>query len=183
MQTLKINIGIILFLFSLTSCSQSNEFFQNFKSKFMDCELPIKGEDLSKGDNISKEEFDSFTLESELWKYEDDYYYNSSVKFPLDNNIHGYIYIRSYYPDSIENEKMEIVLVTFDKDGNIISSLPIHGIHGDESVFYGSIDKNYYINIDFQKFSIDNNTGESVILKDKLKYQIMKNSGKIKIIE
>ena len=177
------NIGILLILLSSNSCSQSKDTFQTFSAKFKECNLPVKGEELENGVSISQEEFNLFAVGSDLWLFKEDFHYNSSVKFNLENGIYALIYIRSYYPDNIENEKMEVVLATYSKEGKIINSLPIHGIHGDESQFYGLIDENYMIKIDSQKYIVDTNSGESVIVEDQIKYQIAIETGEIRIIE
>lgn len=183
MQKVILINGILVLLISFTCCSQTNDSFNEFRNKFNDCELPLDGEDLADGQIISSEEFDLFSLGSEFWLYEGDYYYNSSVKFKLDNEIYALIYIRSYYPDNIENEKKEAVLATFDNNGEIVSSLPIHGIHGDNLTFYGNIDAQYFVTINFQKFEIDNKTGESIVIKNETKYKIIKETGKIEILK
>jgi hypothetical protein len=183
MDILRMYLGIIILLISFSCNSQTKELYQSFSEKFEICDLPIKGEELPKGNDISKEEFDLFVRDSELWKYAEDYYYNASVKFSLKGGIYALIYIRSFYPESIENEKMEFVLVTFDCDGKKISSLPLHGISGDEFSFYGKIDQDYQISISSQKYVLDEDTGESITVLNELKYQIQKDSGEISILE
>lgn len=175
----KIYLGGLLLLVSFACNSQTKKVFYNFSEGFEECDLPILGEDLPKGRNISELEFNLFIGASDLWVYGGDFFYNTSVRFMLENSLTVLLYVRSFYPENIGDEKMEFVLTIFDHDGTKISSLPLHGIYGDESTFYGVIDKDYQIKINSQKYTIDNKSGESITVTKEYSYQICKDSGKI----
>lgn len=179
-------IFIGIYFLACSSFSQDDT-FKKFEEKFVLKEVPIKLPGVcgiraaNAPSNITFEEYSKLLgNEKSTWKYEKDYYYNTGLRFKINETYLGFIYFRTYLPFDMSKETGESVLVIFDKDWNIISSLPIQGNKGDSLSYSGKISKEMDIHILIEELSLDK-SGNSIIKKSEKFYKI-RNDGTIEQI-
>lgn len=167
------------------SYQTKNTRFLDFVKGLQDFKVPLtfsrmieEVEFNDKEKRLQLEEWKYLKTDNKLWPFQRDYYYESYGKIPLKNGLIGIIYKRSYLPSDITKEKGEFVLAIFTKEGKSISSLPIQGAYGDDISFFGVINQNYEISINFEIYSLNKTTKKSEVKKRLEKYRI-KDSGEI----
>jgi hypothetical protein len=142
-------------------CQDKKPDFDEFVSKFQTCSFPIypdstllELEGRMMTSYIPGKEFDHYlrTPTDTIWKYGNDFQYRFGGKFELHNNIICLFYGRYYMPDDIDKQVGEIVLCVFNKEGRLVSSLPISGGYGDELTFTSKITDKGLIEIDFHDY-------------------------------
>lgn len=170
-------IFIWMHLLACSSFSQENR-FKKFEDKFVLKKVPIElpgvcGIRASNApSNITFDEYSKLLkIEKNTWKYEKDYYYNTGLRFKINEIYSGFIYFRSYLPVDMLKEVGESILVVFDKNWNIISSLSIQGNKGDDLSYSGRISKDLDIKILTEELSLDK-SGNSIIRNTEECYRI-----------
>lgn len=130
------------------TCAQVSELIAHFNTTKLPFATDIDSFDIWASDDpyiISEREFETYLLQEgdqylqirNASKLRNFGYYNYFAvgKFSLSNDIISLLYYRSY--GSGENDIfLELILVIFDKNGNLISSLPISGLDTKKSETY-----------------------------------------------
>jgi len=166
------------------SCSGQKSLFKDFKEKFPLKELPLRiphdCSERSANDpsNLTQAELvDILKLETGVWKYSDEYYYNTGCRFTVSNGIEAILYFRSYLPFDFSKQKSECVLAVF-RNGQLADNLVIQGSIGDDLSFKSTITKELEITVLFEKLTLDE-SGESNAAMNAERYSI---NGRGKII-
>ncbi|MCH4897187.1 hypothetical protein E0494_10850 [Marinilabiliaceae bacterium JC040] len=120
----------LLFSIQLNCNAQNNKKFNELLRKFKLVEWPYDFSylDGNNGKEISKEEYNIFlNLDHKKWKYGGDYAYRAESRINFNDFI-GLIFKFDYDPDNYGEVQGERKLYIYDKNGNIKSSLLIHGV-------------------------------------------------------
>lgn len=161
----RILIVLIIILFSPKIFCQGRKLdFSEFEKKFQICSFPIFPDsvflDLEgelQTSYISKKEFDYYlrTPVDTIWKFSSNFQYRFGGKFELDSNLICLFYGRYYMPEDINKQIGEIILCVFNKDGRLLSNLPISGGYGDDLTFTSKITDKKVIEIETIKYNKD----------------------------
>jgi len=171
-----------------SNCQDKSARFKNFVTKFTKVELPIDvsnvtGELFSNDlmQSIQKSDWSAFlNTDGGDWKYLDGYDYKTAFSFSFDNLI-VLAYHRAYYPDNILDERSEYVINIYDQ-GELLSTLPVQGIYGDDETFFCFINEDLEITITRETFSL-NSSNESEMKSIVEKYRINLDTGKISRVQ
>jgi hypothetical protein len=158
--------------------SQNKEYlFDQYIKKFKIHSLPITDEIINRNNlaannpcNITKQEFDSFVKNdnNKFWIYrmyskqQPDYFnYVAGLKFNLKDNVDliALIYFRAYLPDDIADIKSEEILSIFNKNGHLVSSMPIGGSYDDTLTFSSTIYDSKKIEVNYIKSLLSAKSG------------------------
>ncbi|MFA8301430.1 MAG: hypothetical protein ACEPOV_14780 [Hyphomicrobiales bacterium] len=180
MQIRRLYIGLILIIitFSCNSQNLENKKFNDFLNKFKKSELPIATDTLSINIELTINEAKIYLskIDSEFWKFEDNFYYYACNYLFLKKSLKGLIFSRVFDSGQIHDYRQEYILVCIDENREFISSIVIGGssdfTNGNEITFFGELNLDYEISIkkesyiegntytEERKFKIDPSTGE-----------------------
>ncbi len=130
---------LTILLFPWLNIDSQSKSFVEFLAKFEKFDFPVKPieflvyrEANLNTIRIDQEDFYKYlrTPNDTFWKFDPkyEYFYGGKNEFP---NAWLLFYSRNYFPDNINEQKSEIVLGTFSKNGKLISEYVVSGSYGD----------------------------------------------------
>ncbi|MGA3015174.1 MAG: hypothetical protein ABSD71_14190 [Bacteroidales bacterium] len=146
--------------------------FDKFLSKFPNCSTPIDTKNYfssmgiyaNNPNNIREKELYVFLESSQekFWKYK---LYSDSIhnyfnyvigcRLNISDSIVGLLYFRTFFSETLSEEKSELVLCVCNIAGKMISNLPIAGSYGDDVNFSSNIHSFDNIEVNFIEYQND----------------------------
>ncbi len=179
-------IFILVFCIQLCNCcnSQNNDNFDLFLNKFTLTNYPIGPVDVFHSYTqewkhyISETEFNTYlrTSSDSIWHFDKDHQFVFGGKFNASSDIVGLFYRRVYFADDVDNQISEVILCTFNYNGEMLSSMPVAGGYGDSITFSSIIHGTKNIEVNYKKFNAEE-------VEKSVKYFEIRETGEIRLLE